>query len=87
MGYKKDQRTFFYSPIKLRIRSDPQNLSFTKAIDFEAISCSLNFHITYTEPYELAKDTPMGSPISGYFAESVLQEFEATAFKTLKVSL
>ncbi len=38
------------------------------------------------QPYEQIKGTPMGSPMSGYIAEIVLQKLEAVSFETQKPS-
>ncbi len=48
--------------------------------------CVTTFFTFQGQPYEQIKDTPMGSPISGYIAEIVLQNLEAVAFETQKPS-
>ncbi len=44
------------------------------------------FFTFQSQAYEQIKGTPMGSPISGYIAEIVLQKLEAAAFATQKPS-
>ncbi len=48
--------------------------------------CMQTFFTFPGQPYEQIKGTPMGSPISGYIAEIVLQKLEAAAFETQKPS-
>ncbi len=48
--------------------------------------CMKAFFTFQGQPYEQIKGTPMGSPISRYIAEIVLQTLEAAAFETQKPS-
>ncbi len=48
--------------------------------------CMKTFSTFQGQPYEQIKGTPMGSPISGYIAEIILQKLEAVAFETQKPS-
>ncbi len=48
--------------------------------------CMKTFFTFQGQPYEQIKCTPMGSPISGYIAEIVLQKLETGAFESQKPS-
>ncbi|BHF81330.1 hypothetical protein SprV_0702446000 [Sparganum proliferum] len=69
----------------LKKRYDEEGKPFKRRHAMELLDYCLRTYFTFNgQIYEQIQGTPMGSPISGYLAEAVLQELETRVFQTYK---
>ncbi|BHF82019.1 hypothetical protein SprV_0802515500 [Sparganum proliferum] len=69
----------------LKRRYDEEGKPFKRRHAMELLDYCLRTYFTFNgQIYEQIQGTPMGSPISGYLAEAVLQELETRVFQTYK---
>ncbi len=69
----------------LERRYDEDDKQFKRKHAMELLDYCLTTYFTFNgQVYEQIQRTPMGSPISGYLAEAVLQELETRVFRTQK---
>ncbi|BHF83210.1 hypothetical protein SprV_0802635200 [Sparganum proliferum] len=69
----------------LKRRYDEEGKPFKRRHAMELLDYCLRTYFTFNgQIYEQIQGAPMGSPISGYLAEAVLQELETRVFQTYK---
>nr|VZI51516.1 unnamed protein product [Spirometra erinaceieuropaei] len=69
----------------LKKRYDEEGKPFKRRHAMELLDYCLHTYFTFNgQIYEQIQGAPMGSPISGYLAEAVLQELETRVFQTYK---
>ncbi|BHF59623.1 hypothetical protein SprV_0100258400 [Sparganum proliferum] len=69
----------------LKRRYDEEGKPFKRRHAMELLDYCLRTYFTFnSQIYEQIPGAPMGSPISGYLAEAVLQELETRVFQTYK---
>nr|VZH93658.1 unnamed protein product [Spirometra erinaceieuropaei] len=69
----------------LERKYDEEGKPFKRKHVMELLDYCLRTYFTFNgEIYEQIQGTPMGSPISGYLAEAVMQELEARVFQSYK---